>query len=82
ILGYIFTWILYGFFCSQAWIYYQAFPKDPSRIKILVFYLLLIGTIQTAMNIHDIVIAFGTHFGDINMLQQINLGWFSVPVLT
>ncbi|KIK51735.1 hypothetical protein GYMLUDRAFT_107663, partial [Collybiopsis luxurians FD-317 M1] len=82
LIGYFYSWILYGFLCSQTFVYYQDFPKDRLQHKILVSYLLLIGTLQMAMNLHDILIIFGTHFGDMALLQQPGLGWFSVPVLT
>ncbi|KIK51744.1 hypothetical protein GYMLUDRAFT_208429 [Collybiopsis luxurians FD-317 M1] len=82
LMGYIFAWILYGFLCSQAWTYYLSFPKDPARIKILVLHLLVVGTAQAAMSIHDAFVTFGTNFGDLDKLKAINTEWFYIPVLT
>ncbi|KIK51734.1 hypothetical protein GYMLUDRAFT_233871 [Collybiopsis luxurians FD-317 M1] len=78
----MYTWVLYGFLCSQTWVYYQSFPKDPVRTKVLVCYLLIIGTAQTVMHIHDAVLTFGLHFGNTSMVENVNLGWFSGPVTT
>ncbi|KAF5367862.1 hypothetical protein D9757_013702 [Collybiopsis confluens] len=74
--------MLYGFLCSQVWSYYETFPKDLTRIKVLVFYLMAVVTAQTAMNAHEVLITFGTHFSEVDALQKINLQWFACPIIT
>ncbi|KAF5358726.1 hypothetical protein D9757_012270 [Collybiopsis confluens] len=39
-------------------------------------------TAQTAMNVHDVLITFGTHFSEVDALQKINLQWFACPIIT
>ncbi|KIK70292.1 hypothetical protein GYMLUDRAFT_550377 [Collybiopsis luxurians FD-317 M1] len=81
IIGYMFTWILYGFLCSHTWVYYQSFPKDPVRTKVLVCYLFIIGTAQSVMQIHDALLTFGLNFGNTSMVENDNLGWFSGSII-
>ncbi|KIK64387.1 hypothetical protein GYMLUDRAFT_220897 [Collybiopsis luxurians FD-317 M1] len=81
-VGWFLTVMLYGFLCSHTWTYFRHFPKDRTRIKLLVSYLLIVQTVQVAMNIHDALIVFGNHFGDIDELKQVNLQWFYIPILT
>ncbi|KIK55875.1 hypothetical protein GYMLUDRAFT_76349 [Collybiopsis luxurians FD-317 M1] len=79
--NFIFNWVLYGFLCSQSLEYFRAFPKDSTWNKILVAYLLLLTTVQSALNMHDTFITFGTHFGNVEELIDNNLAVFSSPIL-
>ncbi|KAH8833921.1 hypothetical protein DL96DRAFT_1755894 [Flagelloscypha sp. PMI_526] len=63
-------------------LYYLAFPKDNLFVKILVYSLVLIETLQTVMMMHDAVIVFGFGFGDPEGLIKVHLSWFSVPILS
>ncbi|KAF5366873.1 hypothetical protein D9757_011937 [Collybiopsis confluens] len=62
--------------------YYENFPKDPIRIKILVVFLLALVTAQIAMNIYDVLSTFGTHFSDVDAIQKVNMQWIASPIFT
>ena len=63
-------------------IYFVSFPSDPRRIKALVYGVYLIEIAQTAVATHDAFGVFGSGWGSIKMVIDVQLGWLAVPVIT
>ena len=63
-------------------LYYLAFPKDRRWMKILVWGVALIETIQTAFMSHDAVMALGLGFGDRAALDSVHFDWLTLPLIT
>lgn len=59
----------------------MAFPKDRIAIKILVYGLFVIETLQTALIVIDGFDVFATQKGDVLSLDAIRLYWLSAPVI-
>lgn len=68
--------------CSLVDLYYLSFPKDPRVAKCLVSWLYVLETVQTIVVFHDAFVTYGRDFGNIGALNDINLGWFNVPILS
>ncbi|TFK61172.1 hypothetical protein BDN72DRAFT_965317 [Pluteus cervinus] len=82
ILGYMFNWGLYGVLCIQVYIYYLSFPRDPLLPKLIVYFLLILETLQVVLNTHDVFDIFGLGYGNVAVLNNVHFSWFAVPMLS
>ncbi|KAF8313114.1 hypothetical protein DL93DRAFT_2059482, partial [Clavulina sp. PMI_390] len=79
LLGYCINWGLFGVLCMQMYMYFLGFPGDLTGVKILVYTLFAVDTLQTVHN--------GWHFlvsgwGDPSALIAPGWSWISVPLFT
>ncbi|KAF7354104.1 hypothetical protein MVEN_01097800 [Mycena venus] len=84
VVGYFLNWGLLGTLTLQLYLYYQAFPKDRSFTKCLVFGVYAIVLVQTMLVTRDAVTTFVYRFDDpCALANRANLGfeWFSLPVM-
>jgi len=81
-LGDIFNWGLFGALSVQCYIYYLAFPKDRSLPKWIVGIVYIIELIQTILSTRDGFLYFGYGWGNMNILNEVGIIWFSIPVMT
>ncbi|KAF9443634.1 hypothetical protein P691DRAFT_737615 [Macrolepiota fuliginosa MF-IS2] len=75
--------LLYGILTVQTYIYYLAFPKDRWQVKLIVYFVYIVGIMQTAFALRDFYTLFCTSSGD--LLWNINprifgFMWFTIPV--
>jgi len=82
LLGYILNFVLYGSLSVQAYLYYLAFPKDTRVAKILVALLYAVETTQTILIIHDAFATYAKGFLNLEALNNVELNWLSVPVMS
>ncbi|KAF9551723.1 hypothetical protein CPC08DRAFT_768680 [Agrocybe pediades] len=81
LLGYLFTFGLFGVLAMQVYIYYLAFRKEPIVNRILVYTVFLIMVVQTVLLSQTAFDTFGRGFGQIDTVDNISHIWFSVPIL-
>ncbi|PBK82335.1 hypothetical protein ARMGADRAFT_734995 [Armillaria gallica] len=82
IVGAILNWGLLGTLSVQLYLYYLAFPNDRRFIKYLVYGIYGIEFVQTMLVSHDVFVAFGYGFSDMDALTANNLSWFTVPIMS
>jgi len=70
----VFTW--------NTDLYYLAFPKDRMFLKCIVYGIYFLELVQSALIIKTGFRIFVTMFGDVEVLDQIEMAWLSVPILT
>lgn len=63
-------------------LYYLGFPKDPIRNKIFVFTVYGLEVVQTIIITQSAFHVFGSGYGNFSAYDQINLAWFTVPILS
>lgn len=63
-------------------LYHLSFPRDKWLTKGLVYFVYLIDTAQTALVTRDIFNAFAVHFGNLDVLDSIQMEWLAVPVFS
>jgi len=81
ILGYLWSYCLYGMLIVQVYMYSQVFTKDILGIKILVWSMF---TLETVFTIFCTIAAwneFGVGWGDLNTLVVIDWSWEPLPAL-
>lgn len=69
-------------FCFITDIYYLAFPRDHLfPAKALVTFAYVYDLVQTVLTTYDAFREFGFGFGNLEILNQISLLWFSGPLM-
>ncbi|EEB91836.1 hypothetical protein MPER_09740, partial [Moniliophthora perniciosa FA553] len=53
LVAYFLIWFFYGILCLQLYLYYQAFPFDPKFLKVIVYLMFTLETLQTILITHD-----------------------------
>jgi hypothetical protein len=82
LVGYILNWGLYGVLSMQVYLYYLAFPKDPLGHKSLVYGSFALESAQTFMFTSSAFRTFATGFGNPEILNDIDILWFTVPIMS
>ncbi|KJA23714.1 hypothetical protein HYPSUDRAFT_39550 [Hypholoma sublateritium FD-334 SS-4] len=80
IFGTLINWTLYGVLSLQIYVYYQNFPDDSLRNKLLVYGCYVIEMAQTAMNGADFFFWFGSGFGNVAGLGEVHISPLDVPI--
>jgi hypothetical protein len=62
--------------------YYLAFPTDPKRNKFFVYSIFILEVMQTIIMTRSAFHVFGEGYGNVAVLDSIELIWFSVPMIT
>jgi len=81
LLGSVWNWGLYGVLVVQTYVYSYNFPDDRISLKLLVYGVFLIETIQTAMSGADLYYRFASGFGNMNRLANPYISAFEVPLI-
>ncbi|KAF9446770.1 hypothetical protein P691DRAFT_672871, partial [Macrolepiota fuliginosa MF-IS2] len=86
LFGYCIDIFLYGILTVQTYLYYLAFPKDKWQIKSIVYFVYIVGTMQTAFALRDFYTLFCTEAGDGVLSSgpfsphRFGFMWFTIPV--
>ncbi|KAI9435796.1 hypothetical protein H4582DRAFT_621979 [Lactarius indigo] len=79
--GVLWNWTLYGVLVAQTYVYSYNFPGDRTSLKLLVYSVFLVETVQTALTGTDLYYWFVSGFGDMGHLDRAHLFEFDVPVI-
>jgi len=79
--GILINWMLYGVLSVQAYVYYNNFPDDKLWNKVIVYTAFIIESTQTAMCAADLYFWYGTGFGNLNHLGNVNVSPVDTPLL-
>ncbi|KAG7087796.1 hypothetical protein E1B28_013737 [Marasmius oreades] len=82
LIGYFLNWGLFGVLCVQVFLYYLAFPKDRKSMKLLVYFLLALDTVQTILITNDAFEKYGLEFSNPAGLSKMRNAWFSIPTIS
>ncbi|KAH9039081.1 hypothetical protein EDB85DRAFT_2141333 [Lactarius pseudohatsudake] len=79
-LGVLWNWTLYGVLMVQTYVYSYNFPGDRTLLKLLVYSVFLVETVQTALTGADLYYWFVSGFGNLGHLT-VHLSGFDVPII-
>ncbi|EKM52237.1 uncharacterized protein PHACADRAFT_125904 [Phanerochaete carnosa HHB-10118-sp] len=82
LLGALFNWGLYGALAVQVYIYHLSFPNDGWVAQSLVYGVFAVDTVQTILVTNDVFNAYTRHFGQIEILVDIQTEWLAVPIFS
>ncbi|RDX56524.1 hypothetical protein OH76DRAFT_394270 [Lentinus brumalis] len=82
LFGHLFNYGLFGILTVQVYHYYLLFPRDPTRLKVLIYSLYSIECLQVAMASHDADKVLGAGWGNTEELYRAHWLWITSPVLT
>jgi len=90
LFGYCLDIFLYGILTVQTYLYYLAFPQDRNSTKSVVYFIYIIGTLQTALALRDFYTLFctlqGNQFLESSLpdlvfdIRRFGFMWFTIPV--
>ncbi|KAH8989269.1 hypothetical protein EDB92DRAFT_2115358 [Lactarius akahatsu] len=81
LLGALWNWTLYGALVVQIYVYSYNFPGDRTPVKLLVYSVFLVETLQTALNGADLYYWFVSGFGNMDHLTAPYVSPFDVPII-
>ncbi|KAJ7187266.1 hypothetical protein C8R46DRAFT_1342413 [Mycena filopes] len=81
VLGYMFSYGLYGILVVQVFIYSEAFPKDRPGIKAVAYSIFVFESIFTLFTTIAAWNQYGTGWGDVDSLLIIDWSWGPLPAL-
>ncbi|KAH9039088.1 hypothetical protein EDB85DRAFT_2141340 [Lactarius pseudohatsudake] len=81
LLGVLWNWTLYGVLVVQLYVYSYNFPGDRTLLKLLVYSVFLVETVQTALTGADLYYWFVSGFGNMDHLSSPNLSAIDVPII-
>ncbi|KAJ7039913.1 hypothetical protein C8F04DRAFT_1085313 [Mycena alexandri] len=80
VLGYMFSYGLYGMLVVQLYVYSQNFPKDRKGIKAVVWTIFFFETAFTFFTTCGAWLLFGQGWGNTDTLSQFDWSWAPLPV--
>jgi len=80
LFGYVWNWALYGVLTVQLYVYSYNFPRDRLPVKLLVYGVFLVETVQTVISGVDMYYRFATGFGSLEHLIDPYLSPFVGPI--
>ncbi|KAG6863966.1 hypothetical protein C0991_001531 [Blastosporella zonata] len=75
------NWFLYGILVMQIYIYYQCFPEDSRKIKMLVYGMFMLDSLQSVLATADAFHWLAKGYGNMFMLAQPFISAFDAPML-
>ncbi|KAH9176079.1 hypothetical protein EDB89DRAFT_1941705 [Lactarius sanguifluus] len=81
LLGVLWNWTLYGVLVVQLYVYSYNFPGDRTLLKLLVYSVFLVETLQTALTGADLYYWFVSGFGNMDHLSSPHLSAIDVPII-
>ncbi|KAF7326992.1 hypothetical protein MSAN_02493000 [Mycena sanguinolenta] len=82
VLGYMWSYCLYGVLLVQTYMYLERFPNDRLGLKILVWVMFFFETLFTVFMTIAAWSMFGNGWGDPNSILQFNWTWGLLPLLS
>ncbi|KAF8872220.1 hypothetical protein CPB85DRAFT_1399531 [Mucidula mucida] len=82
VLGYMWSYCLYGVLIVQVYMYSQQFPNDRRALKILVWSLFFLETLFTVFMTIAACKTFGSGWGDVNAILVFDWSWSPLPALS
>ncbi|KAF8918372.1 hypothetical protein CPB85DRAFT_79678 [Mucidula mucida] len=82
LLGMFFNWFLLGVLFVQVYIFYLTFAGESNRIRVMVYILLLVETLQTFLMTSDAFHWFVFGWGERERLNDIHTKWLNVPLMS
>ncbi|KAI0044337.1 hypothetical protein FA95DRAFT_265312 [Auriscalpium vulgare] len=82
LFGSLGNWCLYGALVIQVYMYNLSFPDDRKLLKILVYGIFAIETVQTALNGVDLYHWFGSGWGNFEAISNGNYSPMDVPFVS
>ncbi|KAF7364359.1 putative Transmembrane protein [Mycena sanguinolenta] len=82
ILGYMWSYCLYGVLLVQTYMYTELFPNDSRGLKMLVGVMFFFETLFTVLMTIAAWSMFGDGWGDPNVILQFNWTWGILPLLS
>ncbi|KAI9452298.1 hypothetical protein BJY52DRAFT_942904 [Lactarius psammicola] len=80
-LGALWNWTLYGVLIVQLYVYSYNFSGDRTLLKVLVYSVFLVETLQTALSGADLYYWFVSGFGNMDHLTSSYLSTIDVPII-
>jgi len=82
LIGTLLNWALFGALLVQAYIYFSIFRReDRASLQFIVILVLSLEVVETLSSTHDMILVFGTGWGNKDTLDSVGWAWFSVPVM-
>ncbi|KAH9981989.1 hypothetical protein BJV77DRAFT_334986 [Russula vinacea] len=81
LFGVLWNWTLYGVLVVQLYVYSYNFPEDKKLLKLLVYGIFLLETLQTALSGGDLHYWFASGFGNMDHLMDPYASAFDVPII-
>lgn len=81
LIGVLGNWCLFGVLVVQTYVYSYNFPEDGRRLKLLVYTVFLLETVQTALTGADLYHWFASGYGDLNRLAAPFASAIDVPIM-
>ncbi|KAF8498155.1 hypothetical protein F5888DRAFT_225422 [Russula emetica] len=81
LLGAVWNWCLYGVLVVQVYVYSYNFPLDNRPIKLLIYGVFFLETLQTALSGADLYYWFASGFGNVERLTTPYISFFDTPIL-
>ncbi|KAF7351719.1 putative Transmembrane protein [Mycena sanguinolenta] len=82
VLGYMWSYCLYGVLLVQIYMYIEMFPNDGRGLKTLVWVMFFFETLFTVLMTIAAWDMFGDGWGDPNVIFQFNWTWGVLPLLS
>ncbi|KAF9030685.1 hypothetical protein BDZ89DRAFT_659463 [Hymenopellis radicata] len=82
ILGYMWSYCLYGVLIVQVYVYAERFGHDRATLKILVWTLFFLETVFTVFMTIAAWNTFGSHWGDTEAILVLDWSWTPLPPLS
>jgi len=81
LFGVLWNWTLYGVLVVQIYVYSYNFPDDRKLLKLLVYSIFLLETLQTALSGGDVYYWFASGFDQVDHLRNPFAAAFDVPII-
>ncbi|KAI0302139.1 hypothetical protein BC826DRAFT_500361 [Russula brevipes] len=81
LLAGLWNWGLYGVLVVQFYVYSYNFPDDKRSLKLLVYAIFVIETIQTGLNCADLFYWLISGYGDVTHLSSFFASSIDVPII-
>ncbi|KAJ6453550.1 hypothetical protein C8R45DRAFT_1039039 [Mycena sanguinolenta] len=81
ILGFMWSYLLYGVLVVQVYMYNELFPNDRKGIKAFVWVVFFFETLFTILITSGAWSMFGSGWGDVDILVQLNWSWGPLPLV-
>ncbi|KAF7346001.1 hypothetical protein MVEN_01622800 [Mycena venus] len=82
VLGYMWSYCLYGMLIIQVYLYSEMFPNDSRGIKAFVWVLFILETIYTLLITMAAWNDYGPGWGDVDTLSVYDWSWVPLPALS
>ncbi|KAI0357470.1 hypothetical protein OH77DRAFT_1519383 [Trametes cingulata] len=81
-IGVVFNILLYGIMITQTYMYFQAFKRDRTWMRLFVFFLFICDTVNCAFDIAFLYIPLVNNFGNVEALNVATWVFATDPAMT